>query len=449
MDSYEVRNQADDDENENLGSETDEDEQLTEDKGYDTQQEQQQERVFSSKSFHNPLASTKSTPWSIEKRMKKLSIHPKMVAVVEGVSPPFPVTYSLWKAQDGQKRLSLAMNLLSGIEGKAIAPEIDRDSIQVELKWPKATTSIAQFVPSKFLEKLHQYGHTSEPPPTSEVSRKSYPFQTVPVVQNLVEQLAAWKVKSIIPGEDGCPTMKIKLFSPISLDPVPIGNTFELQGLEGDTVKTKDHGYWSGVMLLECEGERNTFRKPVGPEHYTFVHRTIGGWSKKTEPDVTMGEATPEEEKTTGKRLRKSEPVVAHDLLVENLELRKKLEEQEHTLQKATQRIWSFEKYAKDAGDKLESMKKQYVSMEKALSQTQQEADTHARTAQDAVSAKAAVHEQVKPIVDLAMHAANNVQDVILAAQAQEPQEAVTKLVAEAQKALALAKNLSDEFLQK
>ena len=59
------------------------------------------------------------------KKMKKLSIHPKMVAVVEGASPPFPVTYSLWKAQDGQKRLFLAMNLLSGIEGKAIAPEID------------------------------------------------------------------------------------------------------------------------------------------------------------------------------------------------------------------------------------------------------------------------------------------------------------------------------------
>ena len=161
----------------------------------------------------------------------------------------------------------------------------------------------------------------------------------VPVVQSLVEQIAAWKVKSIIPGEDGHPTMKIKLFSPISLDPVPIGNTFELQGLERDTVKTKDHGYWSGVMLLECEGERNTFRKPVRPEHYIFVHQTICGWSKKTEPDVMMGEAMPEEEKTTGKRLRKSEPVVAHDLLVENLELHKKLEEQEHALQKATQNL--------------------------------------------------------------------------------------------------------------
>ena len=68
--------------------------------------------------------------------MKTLSICPKMVVVVEGDFTPFPVTYSLWKAQDGPKQLSLAMNLLSGIEGKAIAPEIDGDSIQVELKWP-------------------------------------------------------------------------------------------------------------------------------------------------------------------------------------------------------------------------------------------------------------------------------------------------------------------------
>ena len=57
----------------------------------------------------------------------------------------------------------------------------------------------------------------------------------------------------------------------------------------------------------------------------------------------------PEEEKTTGKHSRKShEPVVAHDLLVQNLELCKKLDKQEHAQQKATQRIWSCEKYAKD-----------------------------------------------------------------------------------------------------
>ena len=76
MDPYKVRNQADIDENENLGSDTDEDEQLTEDKGCDTQQEQVQvqERVFPSKSFHNPPASTNSTPWSIEKNEETVNL---------------------------------------------------------------------------------------------------------------------------------------------------------------------------------------------------------------------------------------------------------------------------------------------------------------------------------------------------------------------------------------
>ena len=241
--------------------------------------------------------------------------------------------------------------------------------------------------------------------------------------------------------------MKIKLLSPISLDPVPIGNTFELQGLEGDTVKTKDHGYWSGVMLLECEGEQNTFWKPVGPEHYTFVHQTMGSWAKKTEPDVMMGEAMPEEEKTTRKHSRKShEPVVAHDLLVENQKLHKNLEEKECALQEASQRILSYEKYVKDARDRLESIKKQYMSMEKALHQPQQEANTHA---QDTASAKAVVHDQVKPIVDLTMHAGNCVQEVILAAHGQEPEETVAKLVTEAQDVVVHAKNLSFQYFQK
>ena len=47
------------------------------------------------------------------------------------------------------------------------------------------------------------------------------------------------------------------------------------------------------------------------------------------------------------------------------------------------------------------------------------------------------------------MHAVNNVQDAILAAHAQEPQEAVAKFVSEAQDALAHAKNLSFEYFQK
>ena len=76
----------------------------------------------------------------------------------------------------------------------------------------------------------------------SEASLKSYPFQTVLVVQNLVEQIAMWKLRTKMPGQDEHPTMKFKLVSQIPLDPVPIGNTFELQGLEGDAVTSKKHG---------------------------------------------------------------------------------------------------------------------------------------------------------------------------------------------------------------
>ena len=47
------------------------------------------------------------------------------------------------------------------------------------------------------------------------------------------------------------------------------------------------------------------------------------------------------------------------------------------------------------------------------------------------------------------MHTANNVQDAIRAAHAQEPQEAVAKFVSEAQDALAHAKTLSYEYFQK
>ena len=99
----------------------------------------------------------------IEKNMKKLSMNIKMTAVVDGAQPPFAAVYSLWKARDGQKWLLFAMNLMSGIEGKAIYPEINENCIHVELKRPKTMTSIAQFVPCKVLKKLHFHGHTWEP----------------------------------------------------------------------------------------------------------------------------------------------------------------------------------------------------------------------------------------------------------------------------------------------
>ena len=235
----------------------------------------------------------------IEKKMK-LSMNVKMIAVVYDAQPPFTGVYSLWKARDGQKQLSFAMNLMSGIEEKAVYPEINGNCIHVELKWPKAMTSIAQFVPCKFLKKLHFHGHTWQPPPMSEESLKSYPFQTVPVVQNLVDQIAMWKLRTKIPGHNEHPTMTFKLVSPIPLDPVPIGNTFELQGLEGDAVTSKKCGYWSGVLLLECKGEWSTFQKPLGLENYTFVHQSMGRWAKE-DTDVLMDDAAREDTMCTGK----------------------------------------------------------------------------------------------------------------------------------------------------
>ena len=67
----------------------------------------------------------------IAKKMKKLSMNIKMIAVVDGAQPPFTAVNSLWKARDGQKLLSFAMNLMSGIEGKAIYPEINGNCIHV------------------------------------------------------------------------------------------------------------------------------------------------------------------------------------------------------------------------------------------------------------------------------------------------------------------------------
>ena len=99
----------------------------------------------------------------IEKKMKKLYMNVKMIAFVDGAQPPFTAVYSLWKARDDQKFLSFAMILMSGIEGKEIHPEINGNCIHVELKWPKAMTNIAQFLPYQVLEKPHFHGHTQEP----------------------------------------------------------------------------------------------------------------------------------------------------------------------------------------------------------------------------------------------------------------------------------------------
>ena len=61
------------------------------------------------------------------------------------------------------------------------------------MKWLKTSRSIAQFIPLKFLQQLCATEHRTVSPTTSTTRLKNYPFQTVPVVSNLVEQIEKWK----------------------------------------------------------------------------------------------------------------------------------------------------------------------------------------------------------------------------------------------------------------
>ena len=142
------------------------------------------------------------------------------------------------------------MGLIPGVEGKGVATAIttqggesgdDCSVINAEMKWPKTTASIAQFILLKFLQQLYAHGHTMVSQPTSTTGLKNCPFQTLPVISNLEEQIEKWKIAKL-PGQDCQPTMKIQILPPCQLDPVPIGNTFKLQELEGDCVKNKSHG---------------------------------------------------------------------------------------------------------------------------------------------------------------------------------------------------------------
>ena len=75
----------------------------------------------------------------------------------------------------------------------------------------------------------------------------------------------------------------------------------------------------------------------------------------------------------------------------------------------------------------LEHFKNQYVSMEKALKQAQQKANTHAHATQELISAKLAAQAQVKPLVDLAEYATNSIKAKIVAAQGEHEEETVMK----------------------
>ena len=94
------------------------------------------------------------------------------------------------------------------------------------------------------------------------------------------------------------------------------------------------------------------------------------------------------------------------------------MEDQEAELTEALQQIMSTKV-------ELEHFKKQCVSMEKALEQAQQEANTHACATQELISAKLAVQAQVKPLVDLAEYTTNSVRAAIVAAQGEHEEETV------------------------
>ena len=106
------------------------------------------------------------------------------------------------------------MGLMSGVEGKGVATKItteggecgDHSIINVEMKRPKTTRSIAQFIPLKFLQQLYAHGHTKAPPPTPTTGLKNYQFQTtVPVVSNSLEQIEKWNIAKL-PDLDCQPT---------------------------------------------------------------------------------------------------------------------------------------------------------------------------------------------------------------------------------------------------
>ena len=327
------------------------------------------------------------------------------------------------------------MNLLSGVEPKSMTPCVAEggSGVQLKLKWPKATMSVAQLVPIKFLGLLHRYGHTTVPPPTEESDLRDYPFQTVPVVSGLVAQIEKWKNKKLIPGEDNRPTMTINLKSPFKLEPVPIGNTFELHGLQGDVVTKRQHGYWSGVLLLECEGERNTFQKPVGPESYRFIRQCNGGWAITQDTDELMEDVNIEGERMVHqtKRTRPSiqRPTIeANDLLIENESLKSQLEAAQNAHSDAVRQLLQKEKDVMDLKASKLKIRTELANANSALEQVQREAETHARAVQDALGhAYTKAYGDGKALVSMAEHAVSSVEACLNAASTKQGDVVVAK----------------------
>ena len=179
--------------------------------------------------------------------------------------------------------------------------------------------------------------------PHDTMSLPSYPFHMLPLVSNLVDCLDTLKRKSMRMDHNGewCITTSFKFVSPCI---VPIGNSFQFIGIEGDQVTTKDKGYWSLELLLICEGECNTFQKPVGPSQFDVICCTTGGWAIQFDMKMlgvsfcsspgTMDTSSSLGTSTNNKENQTS--CVPHSddyqcLLIENGQLGKKLEDAKHS----------------------------------------------------------------------------------------------------------------------
>ena len=105
---YRNSNQADKDGYDgDYGSlDTEEEEQgLVEQDEENEQEDQQHDHMFVSPlhkvTWISQTMNKAASTMQIEKKMKKLYMNVKMIAVVDGAQPPFTAVYSLWKARDG------------------------------------------------------------------------------------------------------------------------------------------------------------------------------------------------------------------------------------------------------------------------------------------------------------------------------------------------------------
>ena len=155
----------------------------------------------------------------------------------------------------------------------------------------------------------------------------------------------------------------------------------------------------------------------------------MGGWAKE-DTDVLMDDATTEDAMCNGKCSCKTHSegraVAANDLLIENEKLQAKLEDQEAELTEALQQIMSTKV-------ELEHFKNQYVSMERALKQAHQEANTHGHATQELISSQSLLHRHKSSHLLILQSMQQIVSRLpFVAAQGEHEEETVMKHVTQA-----------------